>query len=341
MKIFKREAKFGKNQEPLGDFLVNKFLSAVWMGFKGVGKGFNVGLIGLSWLPIPPLRWVALEIAVDQGWLKTVQRLATKRLFRSMPASMNYSLVLTAGDHSTKNYTKDHHIEIFNTLMRNGGVLSKQSFYRNFLFSYFTLHSLMIYPERVILAIENNAVHDDTKLAMFMESLQRISTKTEKLSELMMDTWHEFFSKIQHDTKTHEALWEAVLKDGRDEVVRQLILCTPQELLTPQRFKAIFSHRTDISLATLNAIVERGFEIEDLLHNIIMLRISHSQIRTKSYTLQMDEWLNRNPALKEFVEHARNIKQKERLVARISDEENTEPAHIPSEASLVQRKRKM
>lgn len=143
----------------------------------------------------------------------------------------------------------------------------------------------------------------------------------EKIPEQILSAWSAFFKNIQHDKIAHDGLWANVIDKGSDTVVQKLIECTPQHLLTPQRLAPLFaqrttvSQRTDISTSTFGALEARGFDLEDLLTTI--LRDQHYWPKNpppNTNPVFPEQSFNRNPALKEAIEHAQNIKQKKRML---------------------------
>lgn len=319
----KRDKQLGESTS-LGTVVTNGILNFIWGSLKAVVKVFDVFLIGLSWLPIQPLRQVGLDTAVRCGWLNSVKRLATPQFFQSMPLDLNCSIMLDAGVRATRNDSSDNHIEIFTTLLSNGGVLSDNSFQSGFFFSDFTLFTLNSLVRRtpwLTMAIKHNAVHDDIKCTLLLKSMADKTCQYEKIPEQILSAWSAFFKNIQHDKIAHDGLWANVIDKGSDTLVQKLIECTPQHLLTPQRLSPLFaqrttvSQRTDISTSTFGALEARGFDLEDLLTTILRDQYYWpTNPPPNKNPVFPEQSFKRNPALKEAIEHAQNIKQKKRML---------------------------
>lgn len=345
MKIFKRDEK-PHNREPAffvaAHWLVDTTWSTIWSGLKAVGKGFDALLMGLSWLPVSSLRKVGLDTAVRRGWVTSVKRLATPELFRSMTHNFNRRLVQLAMKDAINQKAK-HSTDIVTTLLSHGGVLSKGSLYSNSLFSglLLDLNPLTNHPQLVRTAIEHNAVHDDLKYDIFLKAISSPTFQKHNFAEQMLDAWKDFFKNAQQDAFLHDHLWKKVIQEGSDAVVRKLIECTPQHLLTPFRLSPVFAQRTDISVSTFNMLEQRGLDIEDIINSILKTYSqwpSHqSYLNVNKNAMSSHVWLENNFALKEVVEHARNIKQNNRLLQCMT-EDNEEPK---TSLVSVQRKRKM
>lgn len=97
MNIFKRGAKFGKDQDTLGDFILWGSLMGAGAAISRAWQLWQLALIGASWIPLPPLQWLGLIAAVSQGRLKSVQRLAKPAVFKTMPWFVNDDIVRAAG----------------------------------------------------------------------------------------------------------------------------------------------------------------------------------------------------------------------------------------------------
>lgn len=320
--------------------------STVWGGLKSVTKVFDAFLIGLSWLPLSPLRQVGLDTAVQRGWLNSVQRLATPKLFQSMSYGFNSSLVQLAMKSAIDNKTQQH-MEIVTILLSHGGILSKDSLYSRSLFSniFLDFDILADHPQWIRTAIQHNAVHDNLKYQLLLKAIGRTVFQKHKIAEQLLDVEQNFFKSIQDDLNTHNELWRRVIEDGSDESVRYLIGCTQKHLLTPQRLEPLFaqrgnmaSQRKDISVETFYALEARGFDIEGLLTTIVSEHLHYPKRTHKinSNCISIQASLERNPALKEVVEHAQNTKQNTRLLTSIAPKD-----HDSSETPAVQRKRKM
>lgn len=347
MKIFKRGTTFGKDRETLGSFLVTQCLMWAVSAVSGIWQLGRMILIGASWIPLPPLQWLGLSAAVSQGRLKSVQRLAKPAVFKTMPWFVNDDIVRKAGE-KAKGYTTLEHKEVFNTLLRNGAVVTQKSFYRDWLFTVFTLDHLLEDPKRAALSIQHNAIHDDTKYEMFMHCLNSHSTLLNQLTEPMMVQWADFFVKLQENNTQRTQLWNNIVKNRFPFLVEKLVKCTPVAHLTPERLYNIFDCG-DTTRGTFDALIAKGLDIEDML-----LASAHSKsqcVIVATNTLApntpkingrvQQKWLERNPSLKEVVEHARNVKQKTRLIDSIAHNEIPNPPYEEMADPILQRKRKM
>lgn len=323
--------------------------STVWGGLKSVTKGFDVFLIGLSYFPVAPLRQVGLDTAVLRGWLNSVKRLATPQLFQSMSYGLNSSLVKLAMKNAIDNKT-DHRMEIVTTLLSRGGILSKDSLYSMSLFSnlfFLDFDSLVDHPQWLHTAIQHNAVHDNLKYELLLKTISSTIFQKHKFAEQLLDGEQNFFKSIQNDKNKHDELWMRVLGESTDTVVRTLIECTPKHLLTPQRLEPLFAQRKnvfqrkDISVETFQTLQARGFDIEGLLTTILNEHMYYPKhpSRPNTNSIPLEASLERNPALKEVVQHARNMKQKHRLISSVALGETPGPTH--EDQPLLQRKRKM
>lgn len=354
MKKFKHDEK-PHNREPVLERSANWFmdltLSTVWGGLKGITKGFDVFLIGLSWLPVSPLRKVGLDTAIQNGWLNSVKRLATPQLFQSMSYGFNSSVVQLAMKSAIDNNKIEQSMEIVSVLLTHGGILSKDSLYSQSLFSnlFLDFDALLDHPQWVHTAVNNRAVHDNLKYELLMKTMSSRIFQEHKCAEQLLDVERNYFKTIQTDPKKHDELWARVLEHGSDAVVRNLIECTPKHLLTPQRLEPLFAQRTnvfqrkDISEATFRTLEARGFDIEGLLTTILSEHLHYPKRPTgpNTHSIPLQDSFERNPALKDVVEHARNIKQKQRLMNSVAQEETVDPSHKDRTASTVLRKRKM
>jgi len=330
--------------------LIDLTLSTVWGGLKGVTKGFDALLMGLSWLPVSPLRKVGLDTAIQNGWLNSVKRLATPQLFQSMSYGFNSSVVQLAMKSAIDNKNEPSR-EIVTILLTHGGILSKDSLYSKSLFSnlFLDFGTLLDHPQWVHTAIRHNAVHDNLKYQLLLKTLSSTFFQKQQFAEQLLDVEQNFFKSIQNDLRIHNELWRRVIEDSSDAAVRHLIGCTPKHLLTPQRLEPLFAQRPDvfqrkdISEATFHALEARGFDIEGLLTTIVSEHLYYPKrpVRPHIDAISIQASLDRNPALKQVVEHARNIKQKQRLINSVSLEETPGAAQEKQLDPTVQRKRKM
>lgn len=351
MKPFNQDEK-PYNRDPIfvraADRLINLTLSTVWGGLKIATKGFDALLIGLSWLPVSPLRKVGLDTAIQRGWLNSVKRLATPQLFQSMSYGFNSSVVQLAMKSAIDNKTEQS-MEIVTILLTHGGSLSKDSLYSQSLFSnlFLDFSALLDHPQWVDTAIQHSAVHDNLKYKLLLKTLSNKFFQKHTFAEQLLDVEQNFFKSIQNDLNIHNELWRRVIEDGSDAAVRHLIGCTPKHLLTPQRLEPLFAQRPDvfqrkdISEATFNALEARGFDIEGLLTTIVSEHLYYPKrpVRPHIDSISIQASLERNPALKQVVEHARNTKQKQRLISSVELEETPGSAHEVQPP--LQRKRKM
>ena len=334
MKTFKQDEK-PHNREPVwersANWLMHLTWSTVWGGLKSITKGFDVFLMGLSWLPFSPLRKVGLDTAIQNGWFNSVKRLARPQLFQSMSYGFNSSVVQLAMKSAIHNKTEQSR-EIVTILLTHGGILSKDSLYSQSLFSnlFLDFDSLTDHPQWVHTAIQHNAVHDNLKYQLLLKTLGSTFFQEHKFAEQLLDVEQNFFKSIQNDLNTHNELWRRVIEDGSDAAVRHLIGCTPKHLLTPQRLEPLFAQRTnvfqrkDISEATFHALEARGFDIEGILTTIVSEHLYYPKrpVRPHIDAISIQASLERNPALKQVVEHARNTKQSARLLKSIAHEES-------------------
>lgn len=340
MKIFKRGAKFGKDEQPLGEFIFWRSMIGVGAALSGAGQFGRLALIGASWIPLPPLQWIGLSAAVWQGRLKSVQRLAKPSVFKTMPRAINNEIVRKAGDQAKDSTTLERK-EIFNVLLCNGAVVTQQSFHANWLFTIFSLKNL-------IEATQNDTVHDDTKYEMFMYCIKSNSKLLQQLTEPMMVQWSGFFTKLQDNPNDQLKLWNSVLNHGSSALVEKLVECTPVTHLTPQRLYCVFD-RQGLTPATFDALIAKGLDIEDMLLASAQSKPQCIDLSTNALApntpkvnqMIQHKWLERNPVLKEVVEHARNIKQKQRLITSVAQEETPKPTHEDHITPTLQRKRKM
>lgn len=338
MKSFKHDKK-PHHRDPMFVRAANRLISLVT-------KGFDVFLMGLSCLPVSPLRKIGLDTAIQRGWVNSVKRLATPQLFQSMSYGFNSSLVQLAMKSAVDNKTEQR-MEIVSILLTHGGVLSKDSLYSPSLFSnlFLDFGALLNHPQWVHTAIQHNAVHDNLKYTMLLKTLSNTFSQKYKFAEQLLDVEQNFFKSIQTDLNIHNELWRRVIEDGSDAAVRHLIGCTPKNLLTPQRLEPLFAQRPtvlqrkDISEATYHALEARGFDIEGLLTTIVSEHLYYPKrpVRPHIDAISIQASLERNPALKEVVEHARNMKQSARLLKSIAHEEAPLP-ESPALAAKPKRK---
>lgn len=341
MKIFKRGATFGKDEQPLGEFIFWLSLMGVVAAISGAWHMVRLAMIGASWIPFPPLQWLGLSAAVSQGRLKSVQRLAKPSVFKTMPWFFNNEIVHKSGEKAT-GYTTLECKEIFNTLLRNGAVVTQKSF------SGFTLYHLLENPQRAQLSIQCNAIHDDTKYEMFMYCMTSGSTLLNQLTELMLVQWADFFEKLQENSVQHEQLWKNIVHKNSPILVEKLVGCTPAKYLTAEKLYAIFE-RSNTTRNTFDALISKGVDIDTMLE-----ASAHTNSRVLKFNSEVSDscaiieriqrrWLEQNPSLKEVVEHSRNIKQKNRLMDSIDSSayETPLPPHEQPVEPILQRKRKM
>lgn len=346
MKTSKRDEK-PHNREPAlfaaADWLIDtaeRVIDATWStigaGVKGITMGFDTLLMGLSWLPVSPLRKVGLDTAIQRGWVNSVKRLATPQLFRSISYNLNCSFVQLAIKNAINTETNES-MEIANILLSHGGILSKDSLYNTGSFLNLTYH-----PELIRTAIEHDAVHDDLKYDILWKTLDRPTLENHNFAEQMLSVWKDFFKHAQHDAFFHNGLWSNVTRKGSDAVVQKLIECTPQHLLTPLQLFPLFALRTDISVSTFHLLEQRGFDIEEVIDSILNTYSRHpnhqSYVTVSKHAMSVDVWLENNPALKEVVEHAQNMKQNKLLLQSVAVEDPTPKSEV---LEPVQRKRKM
>lgn len=353
MRIFKRDKKNNNREhvfEQAGNWLIDTVWSTIWGGLKSVTKGFDVFLIGLSYLPVVPLRTVGLDTAIQQGWLNSVKRLAKPQLFRSMSYGVNSSLVKLAMKNAIDN-TTDHRMEIVTTLLSRGGILSKDSLYSRSLFSnvFVDYDVLVDHPQWLHTAIQHNAVHDNLKYELLLKTISSTIFQKHKFAEQLLDVEQNFFKSIQKDLHIHNELWKRVIEDASDATVRNLLKCTPKHLLTPQRLEPLFAQRTnvfqrkDISVETFRTLEARGFDIEGLLTTIVSEHLYYPKRPARPHIdgISLQASLERNPALQEVVEHARNMKQKHRLMSSVAQEEDPHSPFAETASPILERKRKM
>lgn len=343
----KKRDKQLRESTSLGAVVTHGILNFIGGSLEAVVTGFDVFLIGLSWLPIQPMRKVGLDTAIQHGWLNSVKRLATPQLFQSMSYGSNSSVVQLAMKSAIDNKTEQS-MDIVSILLTNGGVLSKDSLYSQSLFSnlFLDFGVLLDHPQWVHTAIQHNAVHDNLKYTMLLKTLSNTFFQKYKFAEQLLDVEQNFFKIIQNDLNIHNELWRRVIEDGSDAAVRHLIGCTPKNLLTPQRLEPLFAQRPDvlqrkdISEATYHALEARGFDIEGLLTTIVSEHLYYPKrpVRPHIDAISIQASLERNPALKQVVEHARNTKQSARLLKSIAHEQ----APLPEFSALAaKQKRKM
>lgn len=237
--------------------------------------------------------------------------------------------------------------EVFNTLLRNGAVVTQKSFYRDWLFTVFTLDHLLQDPKRAALSIQHNAIHDDTKYEMFMHCLNSRSPLLNQLAEPMLVQSADFFTKLQENNTLYTQLWNTIVKNRLPVLLEKLVECTPVAQLTPKRLYDVFN-RSDTTRRTFDAVIAKGLDIEDILlasahskYQCVILETNTLVPNTPKINDRVQRnWVEGNPSLKEVVEHSRNVKQKTRLDS-IAQNKTPNPPHEETVSLILQRKRKM
>lgn len=262
--------KISEYEEPLSERMCMMLVNTIVTVWRTAGWG----VIALSLIPLPPFQWWALYTAISHGRVRTVKLLARGWVFAIMPASVNSKMMLKAGYRASKSHSTEANNQIFRWLLTHGGVISQKSFLRNWLYTYFSLSTFACLEDWAELAVEHNAIADDTKYELLLHCVEHsyygckyIDHKPRymALCTAMLDKWGPFFHAVQENEDLHVALWDSVLKDGSPETMNALLRHTPALHVVNIMERVVRCKK--FTVETLNAVATR-MDVQDTLDQV-------------------------------------------------------------------------
>lgn len=305
-------------KEPLGERLFMMVVGAIAWLWRTSGWA----VIALAIIPFPPFQWVALYTAVSHGRERTVKLLARRWVFAMMPASVNAKIMLRAGYRASKSYSTTANERIFKWLLTHGGVISQKSFLRDWLYTYFSLSTFACLEDWAELAVEHNAIADDTKYELLLDCIKHsyygckyIDHKPRymNLCTAMLEKWGAFFHAVQESEDLRVALWNAVLKDGSPETMNTLLRHTPASHVVNIMERVGNSKKCTVE--TLNAVATH-MDVVGLLHQLHKNACAHFRNPP-----DFETWLSDNFRLSEAYTEYSNQQQNTRLRQHIEEYE--------------------
>lgn len=307
-----------EHEEPLGERICMMVLNTIsWLWRTACWA-----VIALALIPLPPFQWWALYTAVSHGRVRTVKLLARRWVFAMMPASVNAKMMLRAGYRASTSDSTDANKQIFKWLLTHGGIISQKSFLSGWLYTYFSLSTFACLENWVELAVEHNAIADDTKYELLLHCVKHSyygcpyvdhKPRYMALCTAMIEKWRAFFHAVQEGEDLRVALWDSVLKDGSPETMNALLRHTPVLHVVNIMERVVRSKKC--TAETLNAVANH-MDVQDVL-NQLHERYS-AQFRNPP---NFETWLSENFRLSEAYTIYCNQEQHKRLRQHIEEYE--------------------
>lgn len=257
-------------KEPLSERMCMMLVNTIEWLWRTAGWS----VIALAIIPLPPFQWWALYTAISHGRKRTVQLLARHWVFAMMPASVNAKMMLRAGYRAGTSDSTDAHTQIFRWLLTHGGIISQKSFLSGWLYTYFSLSTFACLEDWAELAVEHNAIADDTKYELLLHCVEHSyygcpyvdhDPRYMALCTAMLDKWGAFFHAVQESEDLREALWDSVLKDGSPETINTLLRYTPAPHVVTIMERVVRSKKC--TLETLEAVAIH-MDVQDVLNQL-------------------------------------------------------------------------
>lgn len=244
-----------------------------------------------------------LKNAVRHENITSVKRLATPELFDKMSENM-VAQIMTVACKKASEMKPTHNSEaILEHLFHNGGVLSIHCINTSFKDN---KPSLGILGHKWMqMAVDCDAVHDNLKYTMLRGSIHNHQLNADRygheLSESIVAKWPDYFVHQQNYSAIRKQIWEHITEKGSDKLLRLFVEITPKEYIKTDYLRHLHQRKdypTALSVETLNALHQKGFAIENLMHLWITGNETSNMKRGN-----LEGYLDRNPTL------VQNIKQ--------------------------------